>query len=200
MPNWKFVFDTETTGLPDRISQNIYFDYKDIEKYNKSRLVSIAWVLFDIDEPYKPHVNEYIIKPNGFIIYNSHFHGIDQIKAEKEGWTIGQLSKILKEIFKSHPINTIIGHNLLFDLHILASELYRAGEKDLVSDIMTFDRYCTMEETRDKLKLTPQFGGRWKPPRLDELHRHLFGQPVQNPHQSSADSWATYLCYVELMK
>ena len=51
-------------------------------------------------------------------------------------------------------------------------------------------------------KLSKSFNFTYKTQKykLDELHRHLFGQPVQNPHQSSADSWATYLCYVELMK
>ena len=39
-----FVFDTETTGLPERTSKwGTYWDYKMNDKYNSSRIVSIAW-------------------------------------------------------------------------------------------------------------------------------------------------------------
>lgn len=200
MTRWQFIFDTETTGLPDQISRSIYFDYKDSTKYNKSRLVSIGWVLVDLDNPENPITQEYIIKPAGFIIHNSHFHGIEHIRAEKEGITVPELAKHLKILFATYPVSMIVGHNLLFDLHILAAELYRSGEKDLASEIMKFDRYCTMEETRNLLKLPPYKNGQWKSPRLNELHQYLFKTDVVNPHQSSADSWATWLCYEKLME
>jgi DNA polymerase III epsilon subunit-like protein len=42
-----FIFDTETTGLPERTSKwGTYWDYKMNEKYDSSRIVSIAWASF----------------------------------------------------------------------------------------------------------------------------------------------------------
>ena len=39
-----FVFDTETTGLPAKTDKwGTYWDYKMSDKYDSSRIVSIAW-------------------------------------------------------------------------------------------------------------------------------------------------------------
>ena len=64
-----FVFDTETTGLPARKSYDDYYAPENLEKYDKSRIVSIAWILFS--GPRIISKNYFVIRPEGFLIGRS---------------------------------------------------------------------------------------------------------------------------------
>ena len=124
------VFDLETTGLPKLCLGGLYFDYKYNTKYDNSRIVSIAWSYitnFNYDNINYNSINEFIIKPNNFIISNevSLIHGITHENALNNGIT-------LKEILDKHNLGNnimdadyLIAHNCLFDLNILLNECYR---------------------------------------------------------------------------
>ena len=57
------VFDTETTGLPITKGFNNYYSYKELEKYNSSRLLSICWQVYK-DTQSKKHLIEEKEKEN----------------------------------------------------------------------------------------------------------------------------------------
>ena len=44
MSTYKFVFDTETSGLPYR-ERGSNYDYTNLDHFNSSRLLSISWLL-----------------------------------------------------------------------------------------------------------------------------------------------------------
>jgi len=77
--NKKILFyDLETIGIiktPRGLKpEEEYPDYKDLKKYENTRIISIGWIYmnkFDYDyEIGIENISENIIKPNGFIIPN----------------------------------------------------------------------------------------------------------------------------------
>ena len=128
------VLDIETTGLPLTKGYNNYYSPKDTQKYNSSRIVSIA-LLNDKLEHYK------VLKPTDFTIKNSHFHGISQEDALKKGISLQEFfdPSILQSI---EECDFILGHNINFDINVLLSELYRQE---------LFGIYYLLEKKKDKM-------------------------------------------------
>jgi len=141
-----FVFDTETTGLPKGSPSGwgSYWDYRMNEKYDNSRIVSIAWSF--INNYSKNHINlrnmndlndlndlndckpitHYIRYPEGFTeIPTTHIHGISLQDALMNGSPFGYIldyGGLGNALLDS---NYIVAHNVLFDYHILMNELWR---------------------------------------------------------------------------
>ena len=44
---YNLFLDLETSGLPQTISFHKYYDYKELEKYENARIVSICIYLYD---------------------------------------------------------------------------------------------------------------------------------------------------------
>jgi hypothetical protein len=59
MSSYKFVFDTETSGLPYK-ARGKQYDYENLEHFDTSRLISISWLLLDNE-------NKICILTNNFI-------------------------------------------------------------------------------------------------------------------------------------
>jgi len=138
-----FVFDTETTGLPEKVpyakwgSPNEYWPYKMNNKYSKSRIVSIAWasvpnygignILHSNDNNNDNNNIEHFIRyPEGFdTIPTEAIHGISWDKACNEGLkfiNIFENKGLQKALMDAEYI---IAHNVFFDVHILLNELWR---------------------------------------------------------------------------
>lgn len=125
-----FVFDTETTGLPAKSQKwGSYWDYSMNDKYDSSRIVSIAWSLinnFDKDNINCDAIEHYIRYPEGFTsIPSEHIHGISFQNALTHGIPLGIIltnNGLGKAILDS---DYIVAHNVGFDYHVLMNELYR---------------------------------------------------------------------------
>ena len=125
-----FVFDTETTGLPEKTSKwGTYWDYNLNEKYESARIVSIAWSTLQSFDKNNINVNQiqhHIRYPEGFdSIPTTHIHGISIENAIENGIT-------LRNILFNHGLakallnaNYIIAHNAKFDYNVLMNELNR---------------------------------------------------------------------------
>lgn len=184
------IFDTETTGLPLKDINRRFYSFRDTDKYDNARIVSIAFVI-DGEEHY------FVVKPDGFYINNSEFHGITQEIAERDGVPMSRIVTFLKE--RIEKIHTIVGHNLEFDYMILMSELYRLKELDLIEKIKKLGRFCTMRETTNLCKLQSKSSlSPYKFPKLQELHRFLFDREFEGAHHALNDARATYQCYIKL--
>ena len=143
-----FVFDTETTGLPEKVpyakwgSPNEYWSYKMNNKYNKSRIVSIAWTSIsnysqgnilqsndnNNNNNNNNNIEHFIRYPEGFDTIPAEaeaIHGITWAKACSEGLKIIDIfeNKGLKKALMDAEY--IIAHNVFFDVHILLNELWR---------------------------------------------------------------------------
>ena len=130
-----FVFDTETTGLPDRVpggkwgTTSEYWSYTMNSKYENSRIVSIAWAFvqsFDKLVLDREQIHHFIRYPEGFdSIPTTHIHGISYELATNEGIPFNDIFENCGLYEKLIHSDYIIAHNVNFDIHILLNELYR---------------------------------------------------------------------------
>jgi DNA polymerase III epsilon subunit-like protein len=130
-----FVFDTETTGLPDRVpggkwgTSSEYWSYTMNSKYENSRIVSIAWAFiqsFDKLVLDGENIQHFIRYPEGFTnIPTTHIHGISYERATNEGIPFNDIFENCGLYEKLANAEYIIAHNVNFDIHILLNELYR---------------------------------------------------------------------------
>lgn len=183
-------FDTETTGLPK--DWNTPVDQVD----NWPRLVQLAWIVYDLEER-KIKEQEYIIKPEGFLIppQSSNVHGITTEKALKEG---NNLHDVLVEFAGAiENADFLIAHNMNFDEKIVGAEFLRGG---ILNHLFDKERICTMLSSINFCKIPSNSGEGYKWPKLSELHTILFGKDFQDAHDAFVDTSACARCFFELRK
>lgn len=184
------VFDTETTGLP----KNFNAPLSDSE--NWPRMVQIAWQLHDDDGKLIEN-QDYIIKPEGYDIpFNAaRIHGITTKIANDEG---RDLQEVLEEFSKVlNRVRIVSGHNVEFDYNIVGAEFFRKNMKDNLQEKPKAD---TMILGTDFCQLGGGRGGRFKPPKLEELYEKLYGNKFDEAHNAAADVNATAQVFFEMMR
>lgn len=213
------IFDTETTGLPDRVpgtkwgSASEYWPYNMNEKYDNARIVSIAWTFvrsYNRDAISNETIKEYIRYPEGFTeIPTTEIHGISFEQAQIKGIP---MSEIIDNCGLAGAIlgcDYIIGHNVMFDVHILQNELFRLGTDIAMECAIKLDKMkkigrtiCTGELGKNICQLEFKSRGgkdtsrikRFKMPKLKELHKHLIGAEHEDQHSASGDVLALLNC------
>lgn len=90
----------------------------------------------------------------------------------------------------------VVGHNIEYDEGVLRYELERIGRK---GDYQPMKAVCTMRCSTDHCKLQGRGFG-YKPPKLSELHKHLFGEWFEGAHDAMVDVEATARSFSELVK
>lgn len=189
----KLFFDTETTGVPRNYKAPI------TDSENWPRLVQLGYIIYDTDkggELFELYSAEHVIKPVGFEISESvsKIHGITQEHALRDG---EDLSDVLR-VFSGHLewADELIGHNLSYDLSILGAEYWRMFQYDPFIGKSTYD---TMLKGTNICKL-PGGYGKYKWPKLYELHQTLFNEPLSQTHTALDDIRNTAKCYFELQR
>ncbi|MDG6249200.1 3'-5' exonuclease [Methanocalculus sp.] len=176
--NYLFL-DTETTGMI-RIGQP------------SPRLVEIAWLICDTEGTILER-DEYVIRPDGFTIPRTatSVHGITTDYARRVGGSLQNSIEALS--LCAGNCSLIIGHNVKFDLAIIAGECRRIGVLDPLAMLPSV---CTMEETAAFCGIRRMNGYKW--PTLLELHLKLFGRPYENTHRAANDVMACARCFFAL--
>ena len=123
------VFDTETSGLPLKRPGSRFSPYNDIDLYNNCRLVQFSGIIYDFNMNETLAEFDYTIKPDGFTINNSNIHGITMDIANKNGISINKLFEKIIELFQKHNISKLVGHNVIFDINVIKSEMFRYMKK-----------------------------------------------------------------------
>ena len=90
---------------------------------------------------------------------------------------------------------TLVAHNMAFDSKIVGAEFLRTFGSNPMNGKR---KLCTMETSTDILKLPGYYGYKW--PKLDELHRSLFGEGFEGAHDALADIRATSRCFWEMRR
>lgn len=185
------IFDTETTGLPKNWIAPI------TDSDNWPRCIQLAWQVHD-ELGKLVEVKNFIIKPEGFDIpFNaSKIHGISTERALKTGQ---ELTFVLNEFNKAlSQAKFVIGHNVNFDLNIVGAEFHRTG---IASNMMEMNKLDSCSEATATLCQIPGGrGGKFKLPKLQELHQFLFQEEFVEAHNASADVEATARCFLELIR
>ncbi len=181
-------FDAETTGLIDRDLDLMHPD--------QPRIVQLASVVADgsgniIDE------FSAIIKPDGWVIDEQGkafgAHGITNERANAEGIPI--LQALARFDAHKKMCKVRFAHNLSYDKRMVAREYGLAGMPHSSEGIESF---CTMFGSTNYCKLPGTRGYKW--PKLEELHRKLFGVGFEGAHDALNDLRATTRCYFELRR
>ena len=168
-----FIFDTETTGFPPKQPYGS-------PEWDKCRLVQIGWEIWNEQTKQLLNRESYIIRPDDFVIPEkvSEIHGIYQKDALEKGLPIQDVFNRLRDIFPT--IDKIVAHNVAFDDKIIASELFRAKEKEMYKKWRNTEKKCTMLMGTKKNE-------KW--PKLSELYERLFDKkPEGILHTADADT------------
>lgn len=181
--------DTETTGVP----KNYKAPVSDIE--NWPRLVQLGYLL--VDNGKILHSHEAIIKPYGFEIpiEASNVHGVTTELAMMDGRNVAiELDELQYWI---ENCDTIIGHNVSFDMNIVGAEYWRLYAKNPLEGRKTV---CTMMSGIEFCNLPGKFPGRPKWPKLEELYMALFLKPLEQTHTALDDIENTFKCYEAMVE
>lgn len=198
----KYLYvDCETNGLP--------FNYK-APFTNVSNWPHTVQITFQFKEDgiLIKHSNN-IIKPRSSMVWCEEtakkFHGISREIAERDGRNILDVLTELRECISQADV--VIAHNINFDKTILLVEAHRLylekrvaepGDKWLWSSSVA--SLCTMEKTTNIVKMPPFKNGKYKWPRLEELHNFLFQTNFDKPlHDSNNDVECLVKCHEELV-
>lgn len=191
------IFDTETSGFASQ----------------KKGAAGQAWIVelailaieFD-DEPMVVSGGKLIesfhslVRSEGRSIHPGAFaaHGITTERADMAG--LDEKSVALKaatfaaHYVKSDPLNTVaVAHNYKFDIPLLNYMFSRNG---LGNPLLNVPGFCTMENSTEICKLTPKRYGKFKWPKLYELHMHLFNEGFSGAHSALEDTKATARCFL----
>jgi len=192
--------DLETTGLPQQPSYDVYYPYTQLKRYTNARIIQIALIVYDVDEKNETKLvseHDYVVKPDGFEIKNSHIHGIKQSEAEFVGINfIDAVNKLSKDL---ESCDTLVAHNILFDRNVFLSELYRYGQNDLIYKINSMNYFCTSKGCTEVTKI--RFNAReYKQPKLKELYKFLFKEEPVGLHNALHDTRAMIKCFFEMLK
>jgi DNA polymerase III epsilon subunit-like protein len=213
------VFDTETTGLPERVpgakwgSSSEYWPYNMNEKYANARIVSIAWAFvrsYNRDTLQSEMIKEYIRFPEGFTeIPTTDIHGISYEQALEKGIPMLDIVENCGLADAIIECDYVIAHNVMFDIHILQNELFRLGSEEAMECTTKLDKMkalgqaiCTGELGKNICQLEFKSRGgydttrmkKFKMPKLKELHYHLMGSEHNNQHAAGGDVIAVLNC------
>lgn len=186
------IFDTETTGLIPK-HNFIEHDYKDFP-----RIIELAFVLADengdIIQTYRN-----LIKPNNWTVPNKKFWR-DNGFTNKENLDKGVDIKYAINEFSNtlYKADALIGHNVVFDYKILASEYMRLfGNYELLKSFED-RKICTMYESIQYCRIPKYNMNGYKRPKLQELYYELFNKKFDNAHSALDDALATKECFFKL--
>ena len=185
------IFDTETTGLP----KNYNAPLTDFE--NWPRMVQLAWQIHD-DKGRFVEAHNYIVRPEGFEIPidAKMVHHISTKYATEHGKPLDEVLGIFMQ--SAAKATRFVGHNIDFDLCVLGCEFLRKKGENPLPKWKKVDT-CT-EKTAEFCQLPGGKNGRFKLPRLEEIHQILFGEKFGDAHNAAADVEATARVFLELVR
>tara|TARA_Y100000389_G_C17463130_1_gene523309 strand:+ start:95 stop:724 length:630 start_codon:yes stop_codon:yes gene_type:complete len=183
------VFDTETTGLPERNAS-----IKDTEKW--PYIIQLSFVCFDVSS------NNIIKKYDNYIKIKGTIELTDEVKKitniDETNIANGvNITEALNKFNKYMNIsNLIVAHNISFDKRVIMVECIRNKMKQQFvkfnyNQQIRINEYCTMKNNKDLFENK-------KYPKLIELHKKLFDEDINNLHNSFVDILITLRCYMKI--
>lgn len=181
------IFDTETTGLPTRWGAH----YTETEVW--PRIVQLSWIVAEDDKLIVESDN--IIKCDFDIPKQaSDVHGITNEISQEKGLKLDYVLDMFWDSVKE--VDTLICHNINFDLPIIQCEMFRCGcfESEIRDLFQDLEMFCTMKASTNILKIPGKRGG-YKWPKLEELYDYCFQKKLDGAHNALVDVTATFECY-----
>lgn len=180
----KLFFDTETTGKADMRSP--------ATAKHQPYIVQLGAILCEDGGRERASVS-LIIKPDGWKIPQeaADIHGITDAIAEACGVPIISALSVLSML--ALRADTVIAHNLDFDLFVAAAAFHRIGKE---SRLAKMQRFCTMKATTELCRLPGRYGFKW--PKLEEALDILLQEKLEGAHDAMADTRGCARLYFHL--
>tara|TARA_Y100000768_G_C23941425_1_gene665325 strand:+ start:136 stop:846 length:711 start_codon:yes stop_codon:yes gene_type:complete len=196
------VFDTETTGLPEK-DASIY----DFEKW--PHIIQISAILYDLSTNHMTIQNNYIKIDDSIDIplESYEIHHLNHEFLNKNGiHIIPAMREFNNLLYKS---DIVIGHNIAFDKKLVFVECLRHKIRQYFTQFngrqqIRKAEYCTMKKSTNVCKLSAiskRTGKLFrKTPSLIELYTFLFPESEipKDLHNSLVDILITFRCYMKL--
>lgn len=181
------VIDTETTGI-----------VRDFKSPDAPYLASVTAIIYDTDTSRVQASFNTMIQPDGWEMppEAGAINGLETEVLAAYGLPVGIVLPIVMGLFQ--PVDIIVGHNISFDVRMLASGLYRCDMLDDLDTILSKEVFCTMQESK-QLVQAKTANGRLKAPKLTEAYEFFFERPLDNSHSANADAIAALELYLAIM-
>lgn len=183
------IFDCETNGK----AKDFRSVMQDLD--NWPRVTQLAWQKINIQSGHVLNEYQSIISPDGWTVPTEKFFIDNNMSTERciaEGKPITEVLDIFVADLKDSDY--IVAHNMGFDYNTVGAEMIRHKK----STGKKLKQVCTMQSSTDYCQLPGPYGFKW--PRLEELHKHLFGEDMENAHDALADVAACTKCFLRLIE
>jgi DNA polymerase III epsilon subunit-like protein len=187
------VFDTETTGLPEKNASIL-----EVDKW--PHIIQLSYLIYDTINNKIESFYDFIINIHDNIISDESIklHKITKEKSNNEGLCIRDVLNKFNSDIKN--VDLLVAHNISFDKRIIMVECIRNN----ISQYFTRNKikkpeYCTMKESIDicKIERISSIGNKYfKYPTLTELYVYLFNNSPKVVHNSLADILICLRCYL----
>lgn len=214
-------FDVETTGLPifkpvKTWSREDYYHPSDTDKYDSSRIVELAYLLYDTSRQEVIDRREFLIKPSTdrdstdyFVLTpeSTAIHGITNEALSERGVSFSEMNSSLARDLER--VDVILAYNSSFDVHVLLSECHRRlvspynqtlermslkFREDLSKILISVSEkteVCVMTKAKRVLR-------RERNLKLIYLYDRLFVEPWVQKHRALDDVERTLDCWLRL--
>jgi DNA polymerase III subunit epsilon len=194
------VFDTETTGLPEKDENGKYYSIYNTEKW--PYIIQFSFMLYEIQQNRIINNQDHIIKLAKSITISEesiNIHGITREQSMNSGIKIKTALNMFNAIMNEADI--IIAHNISFDIKVIMVEGIRNNIQTNFTEGQKIIRYCTMKNSIDICKIKRKGRGGttyYKFPTLLELHEHLFNTSPKKLHNSFIDILICLRCFCKM--
>ena len=197
------VFDTETTGLPERISKRTGRAPSIYEGSLWPHIIQFSYILYDTEKQDLLVKHDHLIRIGNKINLSEksvEIHGITRERANREGIPIKEAIELFSICVKNADM--LIAHNLSFDKQMVLVESIR-HKMDGPFKFKTAEQFfCTMKKTTELCKIETKNNKTgetyFKYPTLSELHFFLFDTHPKNTHNALVDILICLRCFVKL--
>jgi DNA polymerase-3 subunit alpha len=181
------VFDTETTGIirGDHTSPDAPY------------LAAIALAVYDTERQRVEASLNTLILPTDWTMppEAGAVNGLDDEMLQTYGLPVEEVLPNVVSLLL--PCDPLVGHNVLFDVKILAAALYRNGMLGALDALLGKTTFCTMNESKQIVQ-AKNVKGHLKFPKLTEAYEFAFDRPLDGAHSANADVIATLEIYLWL--
>jgi len=190
-----FIFDTETTGLPDWKKPS----GDDVQPH----LVQLGALLVDLDKQEIIKMLDVIIKPDGWEIPQevSDIHGITTEEAMKHGIPESEALMMLLDLWDGAKR---VCYNRTFDKRIIRIATKRYCSEEVIEAWADKDNFdCAMMMAKPIVKATNGFKADGSPkiknPKLAEAYEYFMGEALENAHNALVDATACMDIYFKML-
>ena len=186
------VLDVETNGIPKKRISNRTEIPRHLKAYEGLHVIELAYLHPSSSTEYTSliHHND----PSMIDVhFTTRFHGINNDMIQNTGNTAIHVLTHFYHFLVDHNIQTIVAHNVDFDVQFLISESIFYNLPELTHLLMNVCTVCTMKDAR-----ASTFMGSSKWPRLQEIFCKITHEKPKLMHRALQDCHSCHVVYNHL--